>query len=101
VLSAALALCASEPNLVRLLGLELAIAERAVAVERERLIGRLAELPSARVQTGSGLPTVAVTELLAAAALGFVVERIGGPGTPHLSELGTELAQLLTAATPI
>ncbi len=97
-LDAALRFSATEPELVSLLGLELAVAEAAVAAERQRLIARLSELLGAGGRVGhSSYPPPATAELLVAAAFALVVERRGGLDAASLVALAPELAQLLTA----
>jgi AcrR family transcriptional regulator len=99
-LEAALGFAATEPELVSLLGLELSVAEVAVAAERQRLIARLSELLSTGGRVGrDSQPAPATAELLVAAALAVVVERSGELDGASFAALVPELTQLL-ATTP-
>lgn len=95
-IQAALAFAASEPELVLMLGPQPAVAVAGIALERQRLIKRLAELlRGARRSPADRAVPAGVEEHLAAAAVSVAIERVLIGDADRLSKLGPELAQLL------
>jgi AcrR family transcriptional regulator len=88
---ALLCLRRAEPQLVSLLGPELAAAEPEVAVRRRRLINRLGVLLG---EAGGSAPGTAVNELLVAAALTLSCDRPDGRD-PGAQDLAGQLPELL------